>query len=388
MDYDLCVIGGGPGGNYAAYRAASQGLKVVLVEEHHAIGEPLHCGECLSALAFQRLSLKPEDSFIERNVKGIDIIMPGDVRFRTRENGYVLDKVSFERHLAELAKTQGATYRLGERALSFSSDAGLAIVKTSLGEVRAKVVVDASGVSGFGIKHFLPNEKVIYATGLQYRVDDIETTDFLEFFILPRYAPHGYLWIIPKKERSANIGLIAHTDGKAKQLLEEFMINYRLADKPRSRIFGGLEPASGPVSKTYFNRMLLIGDAAGFTSPLFEGGTHLAMMSAKLAVEVVLKALERNDFSEKTLAEYQQMWKKEFPSYETLLKGKETLYSFTDEELKRIGLLMPKDYETISLIDKIRIGLRLITFDNDLLRKGVMEVFNSFAHSRADHYGW
>jgi dihydrolipoamide dehydrogenase len=42
-DYDLCVIGGGPGGYVAAIRAAQNGLKTVCVEGRGALG-----GTCLN----------------------------------------------------------------------------------------------------------------------------------------------------------------------------------------------------------------------------------------------------------------------------------------------------------------------------------------------------
>ena len=41
----------------------------------------------------------------------------------------------------------------------------------------------------------------------------------------------------------------------------------------------------------------MIGDAAGFTSPLFEGGSHLAMKSGKFASIVVKAALSKNEYS-------------------------------------------------------------------------------------------
>jgi len=49
MDCDLLVLGGGPGGYSAAFRAADLGLKVVLVERYAQLG-----GVCLNAsLAYQ-----------------------------------------------------------------------------------------------------------------------------------------------------------------------------------------------------------------------------------------------------------------------------------------------------------------------------------------------
>ncbi|MCX6772288.1 MAG: NAD(P)/FAD-dependent oxidoreductase, partial [Candidatus Micrarchaeota archaeon] len=49
--FDIAVIGAGPAGTFAAYTAAKAGLTVGVFEEHEKIGEPVHCGECLSLLA-------------------------------------------------------------------------------------------------------------------------------------------------------------------------------------------------------------------------------------------------------------------------------------------------------------------------------------------------
>jgi flavin-dependent dehydrogenase len=64
--FDLVVIGAGPGGNFAALAAAMAGLSTVVLEEHEAIGQPVHCGECLSQTACDRLGLTLPDEAVSR----------------------------------------------------------------------------------------------------------------------------------------------------------------------------------------------------------------------------------------------------------------------------------------------------------------------------------
>jgi len=50
--HDIAIVGGGPGGLYAASRLASRGFDVVVFEEHPAAGEPVHCTGVLASEAF------------------------------------------------------------------------------------------------------------------------------------------------------------------------------------------------------------------------------------------------------------------------------------------------------------------------------------------------
>ena len=83
--------------------------------------------------------------------------------------------------------------------------------------------------------------------------------------------------------------------------------------------FGGTIPISGPHENTHTDGLMLVGDAAGFTSPLFEGGSHLALKSAVFAAETAAKAIASGDYSSSSLAEYSNLWKNEFPPYSKIL---------------------------------------------------------------------
>src|SRR3989344_2405428 len=98
--YDVAVVGAGPAGGSASIHASKAGLKTIMIEEHPQIGNPVHCGECLSDLALQRLDLKPPQKAIVKVAKGIRIIFPDRSESKLNENGYVLEKHEFEKWLA------------------------------------------------------------------------------------------------------------------------------------------------------------------------------------------------------------------------------------------------------------------------------------------------
>src|SRR3989338_2807183 len=106
--FDVLIVGAGPAGGTCAFNSANLGLKTLLIEEHKTIGEPVHCGECLSDLALKNLGLKLPEKVVSEHVKGVRVIFPNNKASLVNEPGYVLEKHIFEQWIAEEAQKQGA----------------------------------------------------------------------------------------------------------------------------------------------------------------------------------------------------------------------------------------------------------------------------------------
>jgi digeranylgeranylglycerophospholipid reductase len=387
--FDLVVIGAGPGGNFAALAAAKAGLSTVVLEEHEAIGQPVHCGECLSQTACDRLGLTLPDEAVSRKVKGVRLVFPDKTASYINEPGYTLEKDKFERWLSLEATKAGASYKMKNRVTALERSEGGWEVKTTAGEYFARCVIDASGVDSIASKLLNMNAQQKTVVGLQYEMEPVDVEgEMLDFLLWPRLAPHGYLWVIPKKNGRSNVGLVTNDAPKTREYLEKFVDEYGLKEKKRNKAFGGRIPSGGPVAKTYDDGILLVGDAAGFTSPMFEGGTSLSMTSGKFAAEVAAEALKKNDVSKTALAPYEQKWRAAFPNYAKLVGGKEATYKFTDEELNKIAALIPRDLTTITQAQRLSIGLRVLTTAPQLLSKGFIAAMETLGSSRAEHFGW
>jgi len=382
MDFDLIIVGGGPAGLSTAYHAADKNLNVLLLEEHANIGEPVHCGECLSNLALQKFNLNPPQSAISKKVNGINLISENHHSFLP-EKGVVLNKNNFEQWLADKAASKGVEIKTSSKVDSVTKTKDFWNVKSGENNYKSKILVDATGVSSFISKKIL-NQTFETVIGIQYKISEIEKKDELSFYIIPSLAPHGYLWVIPKAD-GANVGLTTDQNTKAKIYLDLFIKKIGLNEKPKLKTFGGLIPSSGP-KKTFSNAFLAVGDAAGFTSPLFEGGTHLSLKSGELAAKTIKQAFDKNDFSEASLSIYEKYWKKEFPNYNSIIKGKEKFYSLKDNEADEIISIMPKRING-SFSEKLITGVKLLTKPR-LIRKGAIQIFNAFSHSQAKFYGW
>jgi digeranylgeranylglycerophospholipid reductase len=410
---DVLVIGAGPGGGSAALHAARHGLSVMLVEDHSAIGTPVHCGECLSLLAVENLELDLPDEVISLECKGIRVIFPDGTAKLLSEAGYVLEKHLFERWIADEAVAAGAGLHLGHKVTKMTRVLNKENVFSNWviegkGEsfpIQAKVVIDASGVAGVAARLLDMQEDIEVIAGFQYEMHDVENDGYLDFYLWPKYSPHGYVWMIPKDGGRANVGLVTTEKKGAIKYLESFVEDTYLKDNPkvnppwrgengaggkagRIRPFGGTIPISGPRSRTFADGMMMIGDAAGFTSPLFEGGSHLALKSGKFAAEVAAQAIAAGDVTAKRLGKYEKMWKAEFPPYDKILRGKTALYNLSDDELSLMGRCLPEEMGNMGPFTKFTVGLRILFRKPTLFTKRVISVLLSFGYSRAKFYGW
>jgi len=386
--YDVIVVGAGPAGGSASLHCARNKLKTLIIEEHEKIGEPVHCGECLSKYAIENTGIIPPKSVISQHVKGVRVIFPDGTESIGHEDGFVLEKEKFEQWLSKEAVRVGAELKLGTRLEGLKRKNDLWEIKTSKGIFNSKIVIDASGVASVISRKLNLNERFESITGIQYELKDIPRDGYLNFYIWPELAPNGYLWMIPKSNTRANVGLVTTETSKAKTNTDAFVEKMGWQGKEKVKTFGGLIPASGPMKNTYSEGLMLIGDAAGFTSPLFEGGSHLGLKSGEMAAQIAKQAIDKNDFSKEMFSKYEQMWKSEFPAYEKILKGKKALYSFTDEELNLIAHEFPRTFDGFDKLKKIKFGINVLLKKPGLLGKGFLPAMKAFENSNAKTYGW
>ena len=407
---DVLVIGAGPGGGNAALQCARQGLSTMLIEDHSAIGTPVHCGECISDLACDNLNLDLPEHVISKRVHGIRVIFPDGTEKCLTEEGYVLEKHLFERWIADKAVEAGASMHLSHKLSSMDrvEEDGRFVGWKCDGKgeqfpIQAKVVIDASGVAAVCSKVVNIDEDTPLNTmgkvvaGMQYELLEVPTDGYLDFYIWPKYAEKGYLWMIPKCDGRANVGLVTEDRPRTKKALDEFIgITHfkELEQVPPpwkekgNPAFGGTIPISGPFENTHYDGLMLVGDAAGFTSPLFEGGSHLALKSAVYAAETAAAAIAEDDVSAERLAIYAKLWKDEFPPYDKILRGKNALFDLTDDEMSVMARCFPDEMSDMGASGKAMVGLRLLSRRPGLYLKKVVPAMLAFGYSRAKHYGW
>lgn len=349
--YDVIIVGGGPAGLRAAEKTAEKGLKVLLLEKDQEIGSPVRCGEGLGLGWFNRLNIKPEPEFAVQPVYGAVLYSPLGkelvVRF-DRITGYIIERRIFEKHLAREAARKGAKIIAKTTATDVLKEGNQvvgvkALIDGKETEIKAKVVVAADGVeSVIARKAGLDTTNSLYHvdSGYQYEMAGIKIKhpDLIALYFSNKYAPRGYLWIFPKGEDYANIGVgILGSDTKtAKKYLDEWLeTQHELKKGSKIIVNAGCIPVGGFLDKMALNGLIVVGDAAHQVNPIHGGGMGIAMEAADIAAEVIKEAIDKNDFSDKFLSQYTSRWyEKRGNNLKNILKKRKMLESISDKDFE------------------------------------------------------
>ncbi|MBN1678535.1 MAG: NAD(P)/FAD-dependent oxidoreductase [Candidatus Thermoplasmatota archaeon] len=356
-DYDVVVVGAGPAGSMTAKWAARNGAKVLMVEKRQEIGSPVRCGEGISRSWLDGVGIKLDGKSVAREVKGAKIVAPNGKAFYLSEKmagnevGIVIDRVFFDKLLAKDAVKAGADLMLKTSAVKLlkSGNKVAGVRVKSFGQtrdVKAGCVVGADGYESqvgrwAGIDTSLAPRDI--TSCFQYRLTNIRhEPDYCEF-VLGSRAPGGYLWIFPKNEDTANVGIGMQltklkNPGDVKKHLDKF-----IEGDPRLRKGKPLELVSGavsicaPIDKTVGNGILLVGDAARQIDPITGGGISNSCKAGKIAGEVLAKAAKERNFSEQSLWRYEKRWRDllENHLYRNWM-AKEKLVTLSDDTFNKI----------------------------------------------------
>lgn len=319
---DILVIGAGPCGSFSALTAARLGAEVLVCEEHKEIGLPAHCAGHISISGLKRLGISLSNKVLENKIKGAIFYSPSGREFRVKMASpvtMVFNRELFDKYLAALAERSGARYMLGMRVKSLLSEARSPMeVSVNNSTLKSNMVIDAEGCSSILLKRAklqtLDNSKVVNA--IQAEVDNVADVDIdmVEVYLGQNYAPGLFAWIIPRRDGSAKVGLATSMGDPRDYLKNLFERNPIAREKLRGSKVQNLSyhsiPLGGPIGKTYYDRLLVVGDAASQVKPTTGGGVVMGLTCAKIAGETAHQAVQSNDFSEIFLARYQHRWRK------------------------------------------------------------------------------
>lgn len=324
-EYDIVVVGAGPGGLASAKSAVENGVKVLVVEEHSAIGTPVQCGEIFHKYLLKELELDNEKGIIANKPKRARIISPNK-KFaeisisRTSESPLVIvERKVLEKKLAVCVANKGVDIFTRAYATSVikKNDFVSGVNVLHFGElkkVKAKVVIACDG----------PTSNIARSAGLnvcrdiddfdsciQFQMANIDIDEETAEIYLGGCAPGGYVWILPKQKKFANVGL--GVSGKIGNKALNYLIDFihsdvRLKKGSVIEVNAGIVPLSSPSGRLVSNGLMLVGDSARQVNPATGGGMIFAIKAGIAAGKIAAEAVKNNDSSENFLSQYEKIW--------------------------------------------------------------------------------
>ena len=356
MKYDAVVVGSGPAGSITARFAAESGAKVLIIERRSEVGVPVLCGEGISKNVDNYKVLEGR-RWIANNMDGARIFSPDGTKVTLaaemagNETGYVLYRDIFDQELARGAVRAGADLMLNTRAVTLIKENGkIKGVKAKHFDeeidIRADVVVGADGVESKvgrwgGIKTTLKPKDL--ETCAQYTLTGIDIDRaYCDFYLGKKIAPGGYVWVFPKGNDVANVGIgilaSLSTPGLATKLLDKFINSHPELKKGEPvRFLAGAVSVSEPYESVRDN-LLLVGDAARQVDPITGGGLMASIEAGKIAGETIGKAVEKQKFDKDLLSIYEKAVEEAF--YKKLKRNymvKEIMLGFEDKTLNMLA---------------------------------------------------
>jgi len=356
LEYDVVVLGAGPGGLIAADTCARAGLRTVVVEKKKEIGSRIRTSGATYIRAMREFGV-PESLY--HRVDEVRFLSPGnEARFGNLDDGIaVLDVRGLLQHLAVRAADGGAELRPGTRALDALREGGSVsgiICRPPDGrkvELRAPVTIDATGIAGVLARRVLGHDGFTRCgSGLEY---DLHAPGWPpgEFVLIVggADAPTGYGWIFPWGDRRVRAGVgVTIPDGRdadlsvlLDRLLHDPRFDGRLDSAAPLEVHKGLIPAEPFPVAPCADGLLAIGDAAGQASALAGEGIRYAMKMGRLAGEATVAALASGDPSAAMLGRAHEEWEtQEGRNMRVAMEFNRRMVGFSDTRWdEAIGLL-------------------------------------------------
>jgi len=377
-NYDVAVIGGGPGGAALATFLARAGHRCIVFEQ--AKYPRYHIGESLVPHTygiFERLDLLPQlraSAFpVKHSVRFVAPDGKASLPFYFSETikgdgarTWQVERSQFDRMMLDHARANGVEVHEQSTVEKVIFEGGravgvrLASTNGSPTEVRAKVVVDASGracVIGRQLDLLCKLPELRKATAWGYYrggkrlpgIDAGETT----MFLIPG---GGWFWYIPLPDDIVSVGIVADPEYVFSQSddMEAAFVRETARCAPLAERLATAErvgPVRGSRHLAYLNRQtcgegwVMIGDARAFLDPIYSSGLYLALGSAELAAQSIDEALKAGDVSAARLGRFEP----------PLMKGVEVvrrlIHAFYDPKFSFMDFVRRFPEHRIALID-------------------------------------
>jgi flavin-dependent dehydrogenase len=234
----------------------------------------------------------------------------------TQPLAFVVDRAELDRTLAARAEAAGAALHLGTRAVGIARHPnGVTIACRDGGgeskDFSARVLILAGGPQfvfherlGLGIPQVLWQSAHAELAG--------DGLPHPQVYLGRDVAPGAFAWAVPVHRAGrphVRVGVNSRADasGYLRRLCVARFAHLTPASEslaPRAWVIPIV-----PAARTFGERVLAVGDAAGQVKSTSGGGIYFGMLSARCAAETAAEAFERGRFDTETMATYERRWR-------------------------------------------------------------------------------
>ena len=301
-EYDVVIAGGSISGLLTAREIARNGNSVLVLEENFEIGTPDHCGGLVSKTALNDLGINPSQKTFDSAINSAKIFSPSGKNITIdskNQNVIVVSRRELDKQAALQAQKLGAEIMVNTSYMK-KTDSG---VKTSIGNINCKVVVDCRGVNAL-----LNNDRDGVLQSAQYEVyGDWIQDGQVEVYIDQKKYPEFFGWIIPSGNGVGKVGVAGKEINVSKTM--ENLLSNKGSHSIIRKIYAPIW-IKGPIKKFTSENLVIVGDAAGQAKPTTAGGIFSCGMAGIMAGQAVSTALTTNDSSK--IINYESVWRDKF----------------------------------------------------------------------------
>jgi len=312
--YDVVVVGGGPVGSYIAYRLAGKKYQVAVVEQKEWLGEKVCCAGIISQECVNTFAI--DEDIIWRRVNSATFVSPSQKvlkLWREETQACIIDRAGLNLAMAKRAQGSGVEYLMGSLVKDIEIHGDRVRVEGSRGgdrfslEARTAVITTGFG-SGLTQRSGL-GKAGDFVIGAQAEVE-VTGVDEVEVYFGREVAPGFFAWLVPTVPPKALVGLLSRREPKSylHRMMALLSAGGKIVSDEAEPMYRGI--SLKPPARTYADRLLVVGDAAGQVKPTTGGGIYYGLLCAEIAAHHLYRAMESGDLSAKSLAGYEREWKR------------------------------------------------------------------------------